>query len=334
MSDTTNTTRIGAFVLGALILTITGIIIFGSGALFRQTMDYVLYFDGSVQGLSEGSPVVFRGVKVGRVKDLLLEADLRDFSFKVPVIIEIEPDRVVLKNKDNLKGDPMDEMVRKGLRGQLLPQSLVTGQYLIHLDILPDTPINMANVDVGYPEIPTVPSPLERFSKTMEKLPLSELVNEFHGAVSGIRRLVEAPETDEALKALRNILTKADRRIGPLAAETSATLNELRTAAGGVNQNRPPLLTDARKAMARVEQLAENFDATLAEAREALGQGRRTLTTAQTTLDEDSPVMVQLRETLKELDSMGRSVRQLSDYIKRHPDALLRGRSAPRDERE
>ena len=51
----------GAFVVGALVLLVIAVIAFGSGQLFRKTKEFVLYFDGSVNGLRIGAPVKFKG---------------------------------------------------------------------------------------------------------------------------------------------------------------------------------------------------------------------------------------------------------------------------------
>ena len=67
MSKSANKTLIGAFVVGATALLLLAIAVFGSGKLFQTTSRYVLFFDGSISGLSVGSPVLFRGVPVGRV---------------------------------------------------------------------------------------------------------------------------------------------------------------------------------------------------------------------------------------------------------------------------
>lgn len=55
-------TTVGAFVLGGIALFALGVILLGGGRLFSSDVEYVLYFDGSVSGLSIGAPVVFRGV--------------------------------------------------------------------------------------------------------------------------------------------------------------------------------------------------------------------------------------------------------------------------------
>jgi paraquat-inducible protein B len=77
MSKKVNKTMIGVFVVVALVLLMIGIVVFGSGELFKRTNKFVLYFDGSVKGLSIGAPVMFRGVSIGTVKDISLIYDAK-----------------------------------------------------------------------------------------------------------------------------------------------------------------------------------------------------------------------------------------------------------------
>ena len=77
MSKQANKTVIGIFVVGAIALVIAAVLILGSGKLFKQTLRAVCYFEGSVGGLNIGAPVVFRGVKVGSVTDVLLSLETK-----------------------------------------------------------------------------------------------------------------------------------------------------------------------------------------------------------------------------------------------------------------
>ena len=72
MSKQANKTLIGAFVVGATALVIAGILIFGSGDFFAERPKFVMFFEGSVNGLNVGAPVTFKGVKIGTVKEVNL----------------------------------------------------------------------------------------------------------------------------------------------------------------------------------------------------------------------------------------------------------------------
>jgi MlaD protein len=75
MARKPNPALLGAFVVGAVILAVLGLVIFGGGKFFRSTQSWVAYFDESIKGLAVGAPVTFRGVKVGSVTDVKVVVD-------------------------------------------------------------------------------------------------------------------------------------------------------------------------------------------------------------------------------------------------------------------
>jgi paraquat-inducible protein B len=174
MSRKANKTIIGAFVVGAVMLLIGSLIIFGSGKLFRQTNKYVLFFEGSVKGLSVGAPVTFRGVKIGVVKEISLTFDPQTRFAFIPVIIETQPYLI--------KGAPIKRaseniqyLINTGLRAQLDMQSFLTGQLAVVLDFLPDKPARLLGLMKGYVEIPTVQSPFGELQKNIGDIPLKDI---------------------------------------------------------------------------------------------------------------------------------------------------------------
>ena len=105
MSKPANKTLIGVFVIVAIGLVVGAILILGSGRFFRHYPKYVMYFESSVKGLSIGSPVVFRGVKVGSVTDISMDFNPSDLSILIPVYVELGEETVNMSNLNILEGD-------------------------------------------------------------------------------------------------------------------------------------------------------------------------------------------------------------------------------------
>ncbi|MBF0200539.1 MAG: MCE family protein [Desulfamplus sp.] len=96
MSDTGGKTMVGAFVVGAVVLTVAAVVVFGSGSFFKEKNLFVLHFSGSVKGLNVGAPVVLRGVKIGSVRDIRINAGSGEQTFSIPVLIEINSELLVM----------------------------------------------------------------------------------------------------------------------------------------------------------------------------------------------------------------------------------------------
>src|SRR5215470_18646688 len=123
MSTRANPTVIGAFVVGAVALLLLALVFWGGTGFLRKKLDYVLFFDASVVGLTKGAPVLARGVKVGEVSDVQLRWGEKGV---VGVYITLEPSSLKGIAEGGAK-DAIERAVQNGLRAQLRMQSFVTG---------------------------------------------------------------------------------------------------------------------------------------------------------------------------------------------------------------
>src|SRR5262249_10590810 len=149
----------------------------GSGRFFAKQQQFICFFTGSLEGLNPGAPVKFRGVHIGEVTEMLLRhgqgtPDLH--LARLPVFIEIDQKRLVELGSTpavNVSGERLDDLIRRGLRARLEPQSRVTGVLYVGLDFLPDTPAVLVLPPEGPElEIPTVPTTLEQVFANLEKV--------------------------------------------------------------------------------------------------------------------------------------------------------------------
>lgn len=312
MAKQANRMMIGGFVVTAIFILAISLALFGSGKFFKKTQKFVLYFDESLEGLDIGSPVLFKGVPVGSVIDISIFADPVKEQTEIPVVIEIELDRVTVSMAGQTV-DPqksMPRLIEKGLRGMLSVQSLITGKLLIEIDFYPGTPVKLKNINSRYPEIPTIPSTTSKLARGLDKLDIEAIQAKLESALDGIGNLTNNPDLAASIGNLKEtlldaskLLRRVDRQVDPLAKDTKKTVKDI----GSL----------ARNLDSRVGGLATSLD--------------KTLLSARGVISEDSPLVVDLQNTLKEISAMSRSIRELADYLEQHPEALIRGKKKPGD---
>ncbi|MBW1733554.1 MAG: MCE family protein [Deltaproteobacteria bacterium] len=341
-------TLIGAFVVGAVALIVTGVLIFGSGQFMKKTRKYVLFFQGSVKGLNVGAAVLFRGVKIGSVKSITLEADTKNMVMYIPVIIEVDEKRIhVIRGERRTKAD-LPHLLKMGLRAQLTSGSLVTGQLLIELEFHPDTPFKLVGLNREYPEIPTIPSTFDLLFDKLKDLNVDKIVNQLLSAVGSLEKVLGSPDIKKTLHALRltvqgaqAFVERLNSKIDPMVNSINKTVDQYGSLAANVNGKVAPLassmqatLKDARKLVRNVDGTVNNLETdlnkTLIKAQAALEQALETLAIAEKTVENKGPLVYEINKTLQEISRMARSIRVLADYLERHPDSLLYGKSRPK----
>ena len=316
MSKSANKKVIGAFVLGAIALAVIAVAIFGSGRYFKTSLVYVTHFEGTVNGLSVGAPVLFRGVQIGSVKDISLEFNPSTLKFDLPVTLEIYPDMSKrLGPPPKTKGELLPELINKGLKTQLITQSLITGQLAVAVDFYPNEPRKYYRTSTQYPEIPSIPSKVETISKELEKLPLKEIVAKIDSTLSGISGIVNSGATQASLKELEKLAKNLSEttktvhaRIDPLVDNVEKTSEQLRVS------------------VASLENRLTEKGGTIDIANKTMAQAEKTLGALRQIAQENSAIGRDVGETVEEMSKSMRSLRVLSDYIERHPESIVRGK--------
>ncbi|MGD8874462.1 MAG: MlaD family protein [Gammaproteobacteria bacterium] len=314
MSKQASPTLIGAFVAGAIGLIVAGILIISGGKLLlTDKTSYVMYFQGSVNGLNIGSPVSFRGVNIGTVTDIQLVVGEKDVDIQIPVIIEIDNTKFISSRKDKpTMGavDRIDDLVKAGMRAQLQLQSLLTGQLFIQIDFYPNTEARLVGngkYSRNYQEIPTVPTPIERIGKLLEGIPIDKVMEDIISGIEGIERLVNSEDLHQSIAALRealddfrSLVNNLDRQVGPLASNANLTLE------------------DARNALQKAGSTLDDVSGTLRQASTTLQSADELLS--------DEQILTALDNALNEISSAAYAIRILAETINNQPESLLKGR--------
>ena len=326
MTKKANPKLIGAFVLGAVALAALGVVIFGSGKFFAERHNYVLFFPGSVKGLTVGAPVTLEGVTIGTVTDVNVAFDREIMKFYTPVYIQVFPDRI--KEVGEYEGEDLEEMepdeeikllVDRGLRGQLELQSLLTGKLQVAVSMHPGSELYYVGIEKDVPEIPTLPTTIQQLAKAFENLDLRGMAEDIRKAVAGIEQVATSPELAEAVTSLNKTLKdfgklarNVDGRVGPLVSSVEETLVDTRKLVNNVDSQVEPTFADLQKALNSADL--------------ALKQAKVTVASLDDVVGVDSALMWELNNTLLELQSMARQVNALVSLLQRQPDSIIRGK--------
>jgi len=320
---------VGAFVLGAIGLVIAAIVTLSSADWFAQRTYFTVFFPGSVRGLNPGSPVTFRGVKVGEVREVTpFLTGKPDPLIQIEVMFEFvggivqTPPGVEPPFRGLAPQAYADALIQRGIRARMQSASLLTGQRYIDFDFLPGEPARFAGLNPRYPELPTTPTAIEklseqagRFMDKLAELPLDEMLEDVRKAIRSGRELLESPE-------LKGAFTNADRAF----------------------KNVEPLLKDARTALADADTLLNNLNGeverTGPETRKSMEKLRQTLERAESsmaaldrTLEATDDTRVDLTRTLTEMSQTLAVLRNLVDYIQTHPEAVVLGKPTEKEKK-
>ena len=326
-----NPTAIGLFILGGLLLAVVALLVFGGLGWFEPRERAVAYFRGSVQGLSVGARVEFRGVPIGKVNAIRLEIDERDLTAIIPVFIEYDPHAWRYVGGPERRPASIVDAVAKGLRAELVPQSFLTGQMLVELDMRPDTPALLARPgDSSLAEIPTIKSDIEQLKDVLTSLPLRDIASSLDRASRGLDRLLDSPDLPDLLKNLNTTAANAAAFTGKLDQDrvklvadlhdALATLEKAGTGLQGVS-------TDARQVLKTMDQVtATDLRKTLRSAEATLQQMQTTFSEASNMLAPESPDRVEISRILHLTSNALQSLRDFASELERKPNAVLFGR--------
>jgi paraquat-inducible protein B len=299
MSKRPSSAKIGGFVIGAVTLVVVVIAVFGSGQFFTDREKYVIYFRSSASGLDVGSPVRLKGVDIGEVRDVTA-VFTEGWRFYVEVIIEVDTDAIVNLSglEETSREATVTALIARGLRAQLETQSMVLGQKYIKMDLFPETGLRYQFLNSKYPEIPAIPAIDEQIGQTVERL---------------VRQIDEVPIAEisgsllSAVQRLDSLLNS--QSFYDLVQELDMTLQETRLAMQKINSEVEPLSANINRAIDALTVTTAAAD---------------TLLVSLNTMTVENQSELYL--SVKEFRETARAMRNLLDYLQRHPDAPVWGK--------
>lgn len=312
MSRKASPTAIGAFVVGAIALAIAGLVVLGSGRFFQKTFPLVSFFEGSVNGLSVGAPVKFKGVDIGSVTNIFIQIDPKNQDARIPVYLALDLEKMrkagVLPQSGPTIQEAMENATAHGLRAQLQTESILTGVLFVELNFHPETAATYVGSWDGTLEVPTLPTQLERLQEQIRgaiakinEIDFKGLIDSLTNTSNSVRDFAASPDlkaaivsAGETLDSIRDLSKTVDKSVNPLTASLAATSK-------------------------RIDVAGKGFEKTLVEL-------DKTLVSLRELVDPDAPIAVDLRESLDELERAAAAIRSLADELDRNPSSLVFGR--------
>ena len=261
---------------------------------YSTKLSFVTYFESSVRGLSRGAPVEFFGIQVGTVSSVALELNPATGDARVRVRLEVQPERIM--SEDAVKTEDTLESTRRLVQRGMRAQ-LQTASYLTGQRVVAlDFVANARPADV-----------------VMDG---DDIVLPSQGG--GL---------DNILVAAGDIAGKLDRL--PL---------------DQIGQNLNGVLRSTTGAMNSVQDLVKRADAGLtptlrrlpeitAGLQDAVAKAGRTAGSIEASYGNNSQFQRELERAMTQVGDTARSIRLLADFLDRHPEALVRGRTGSAAER-
>ena len=269
-------------------------------------VSYAVSFDGQANGVPAGAPVKLLETTVGTVRDSSVEFDADSGKLRTQATLVIAADKLHIVNGKPQAGTRgamdamMSQLIGQGLRAELSRSAPMVGSPVVQLRFEPGAP--QASLIAGSPPaIPTgaggnIQSIIAKAGDVMNKvdrLPLDQIAEEVHQVTQRMAKLSNSPELSRSLDNL-------DRSLDNVQSVTADARRQVR-----------PILDDVRQAAVQAQHAVH-------AAQGVLGGNNANANPAQADA---------LPETLYELTRAARSLRELANYLDRHPESLIAGRS-------
>ena len=272
--------RLGVFVIAAIAVLISVILIFGSGQLFKKSFYVETYIKQSVTGLDVGAAVRFRGVKVGQVTMIGLTGDI--YEKEVP--FNHRRQYVIVRMQifgENVDVEQIQDFVKNGLRARVRSMG-ITGVNYIEFDFLPKSASENPELPYSWkPEYPVIPS----------------LPNQADEIISGIQKLIDGVNQLN----INGTQQKFDQLL--------ANLNILMAGDGKNNQGLISSVKDLNVILERIAKVTDKdeLNVLMRELVGAMVALRQTITTMQ---GDTQFTMENLKQTSEQLNEFSRIASQ------------------------
>lgn len=227
---------------------------------YKDKHRLLLYFSDSIRGLLPGAPVEMRGYQVGEVVDVTMEYNHETGQFRLPVLIDIEPERISVGSGAEFK-TAISALVKRGLRGQLKSGNLVLGKLLVELDIHPDAPAAVMEFGAEYPVLPTVQDTMTEIVNNAGALitELRQTASTINGALQSKDFKNSAKDLTATIANVKQLTTELEQTTAPELAKVLVTANATLTDAQSMLATNATTRTELNRLLSELGEAARSI---------------------------------------------------------------------------
>jgi paraquat-inducible protein B len=325
------------------------VVIFGSNLFQKERLYFETYFDNSVHGLSPGSPVEARGVKIGRVEKISFVGDhyhipteqeaFAQFARYVRVVVSVDPEFMLVAS-DHQTENRLEKLVKEGMRIQYAAE-ILTGIGYLEAEFLDPNRFPVLNVS-WTPEnfyLPSAPGELNTLKDSVdkilykiEKIDMQKMSATTQHLITSLNQAITDANVPGVVENIQTLLTQAEQKIQAIdtARISQEAFDVLASLKGAVaDANVPKLSGQAQALLAQTNQALTELNVLLAQPQTdslpanlplVVDQLYATLLRIDRLIATKSP---QIDRVLDDTRDISENLKQLTESLSRNPSNII-----------
>jgi phospholipid/cholesterol/gamma-HCH transport system substrate-binding protein/paraquat-inducible protein B len=329
--------KVGVFIMSALVLTIIGIVALSGGRWFKSSESFESYFDESVQGLTVGSPIKYRGVQVGRLESIKFVGDVYADQMSEEalarygryVVVSMIATDLAPHLTEKEKEERRTDYITAGLRVRLAQQG-ITGLVYVEADYL--DPKEYPPLEVPWTPrttyLPSAPSTVTVLAGALHNIAKDLEQADIHKVTADVDTLVL-----EAMKSIKDAnLPLLSNQASQVLGESNLITHELR----GLVASREvkTILSDTASVMRGMKEVVADWSEISKQAKLASERFPEMSSRLERSVRQVDMLLAKktmdVEQTIDSLRVTADNFRELSENAKRYPAQVFLGGPPPR----
>ena len=322
MSNVGNKFKVGVIVIVSGVLLVLGLVSLGVMKYFYESYEFMTVIQTSVQGLSKGSLVKYKGVPIGQVTKI----QISDIDDNVYVYMAFQPESFSRSDREEIKlrggisylDDELKKLVDNGMRCQL-KYAGITGELYMEIAMFDPGKYPVTKFKLPEEHPPYLPS--------IPQLSFGDLMETLHKSLGNLTRIdfkAVSNKFEKFLDSANEVV--GDHNIRKTFENLSGTMENLSDVS---NTLKTAVTTEKIDNLIKsINTTSENLNKTFDDISKLTKSLDDEMKSAEipSTVKELKKFMNDAKQTLERANELAVSLRDLSNYLEQNPNSVIMGR--------